>query len=165
MQSVKFLHQLSLAIAVSTAKNLPYNEVSKYANVFRLGSFSVQNFTLVPFEASDISQDRQARPGLSLSLTKAARLAWCQLYHPTPLKDAGRSRTVAALADWSNHHFIEVTTDPASYTERHSYSQQPPCSPPIFLAGPARAGEEDQKIFPTSRARNGYFLGLQGGGR
>ena len=101
MQSVKFLHQLSLAIAVSTAKNLPYNEVSKYANVFRLGSFSVQNFTLVPFEASRFDFARQtglAWPGLSLSLTKAARLAWCQLYHPTPLKDAGRSSTVVSWA-------------------------------------------------------------------
>ena len=58
------------SLAVPTTKNLPYNEVSKYANLFRLGSCSVQNFTLVPFEAStifDISQDRQDRPGLSLS--------------------------------------------------------------------------------------------------
>ena len=77
---------------------------------------------------------------------------WCQFYHPTPLKDAGWSRTVPAppLTDWSNQHFIEVT-------ELQSTTL-------VFASNlpPARS-EEHQKIFSAGRGWEGYFLGDQGG--
>ena len=115
------------SLAVPTTKNLPYNEVSKYANVFRLGSFSVQNFTLVPFEASifDISQDRQDRPGLSLSLLLSVLPSdpsqGCWL-----VQDCASTTT-----DW-------LTGAISISLRSQSYSQQRSCSPPIFLQRGAR---------------------------
>ena len=122
--------------AVPTSKNLPYNEVSKYANLFRLGSCSVQNFTLVPLDIFDISQDRQDRPGLSLSL------AGCVSQTIRPL-----SRMLAGAGlcqDCSNHHFIEVTQLQSVNTTRLASSP---------------ASEEDQKTFSAGRAGTGDFLG------